>query len=106
MPLPKRPLFAVDIACPLFDYSLGWPSAPVMPLPGGRAIVLGLLLVVSSLLFLRCICRLGAILCPLSGPRGMIPADMMPLPALVPAAAIIPLTATLPRRLRRLPGLL
>jgi hypothetical protein len=56
------PLFAVDIVCPLFNYSLRWPAAPVVPLPGGGTIILGLLLTLSPLLFLRCICRLSALL--------------------------------------------
>jgi hypothetical protein len=95
------PLFAVDIARPLFDYSFRWPSAPVVPLTGGGTIVLGLFLIVDPFLFLWCICRRGALL---RRPLGVIPPDMVPLPALVPAAAIIPLAAALPG-LRGLLGL-
>jgi hypothetical protein len=47
------PLFAVDIVCPLFDYFLRRPAPPVVSLPGGGTVLLGLFLIVKPLLFLR-----------------------------------------------------
>jgi hypothetical protein len=98
-------LFTIDIARPLFDYFLGRPAPTVMPLPGGGPIILGLFLLIGPFLFLRCICRPGALLRCLSGPLRVIPSCMMPLPALVPAAAIISLAAAFPGWLGGLPGL-
>lgn len=84
------PLFAVDIAGPLFDYSLGWFSPPVVPLAGGGAIILRLFLIVCSLLFIRSIHGLWI---SLGRTLVLVPPGMVPLPALVPATAIIPLSA-------------
>jgi len=97
----RIPLFAVDIVCPLFDYSLRRPATTVVPLPGGGTIILGLFLIVEPFLFLRCICRPGALL---GRPLGVIPPDMVPLSPLVPAAAVIPLAAALPGCLQCLSG--
>ena len=96
------PLFAVDIVCPLFNYSLRRSAATVVPLPGGGTIILGLLLFIRSLHFLRCICRFSALL---GWPLGVIPPDMVPLPTLVvPAAPVILLPGALPGCLRSLTG--
>jgi hypothetical protein len=47
-----RPLFAVDIVCPLFYDLLGRPAATVVPLPGGGPVLLGLIFGIDISLFL------------------------------------------------------
>ena len=96
------PLFAVDIVRPLFDDPLGLPASPVVPLPGGGPVLLGLFLVVDIGCFLLRLCgffqrRL----------RGVFSPEMVPLAARVPALPQIPtVTPPLSGLVLRGPGLL